>query len=312
MPGAVAKTGAFTGPTNRTPRHKTAKQQTATPTPGDAPLAAFASAEEMSHLPKLQGKQQKRRKGGGKRAIPSSAFVSAEEMSPSPKLQGNRRQERERGELRANDKEEDTSLDEEMRPGAVAGAGVFTGPTGPSVLSEPRGPYAKEPSLIIAKLAEPYQEDKELRRRNQKLEQEDKGHRQQNQELEKKLEKIVNETVLGTAIVYNSGAGDHDKNAAPSPFGRKGIRFLIGAALALVLLVVGVILGVAIPLTTNIGKDSPSIDSVLTPTQAPAPTKVPTAAPTACTSGECLLGKILLQNEVLGAKAFRDDSSPQV
>jgi hypothetical protein len=52
------------------------------------------------------------------------------------------------------DEAEDSSSDEDMRPGAVAVVGVFTGPTHPSARSEP--------SLIIAKLAEPYQEDKEL------------------------------------------------------------------------------------------------------------------------------------------------------
>jgi hypothetical protein len=62
------------------------------------------------------------------------------------------------------------------------------------------------------------------------------------------------------------------------PFGRKGRRFLIGAALVL-FLVVGVILGVAIPLTTNKDKDSLSIDSEVMPTQSPAPTKKPTQSP---------------------------------
>jgi hypothetical protein len=33
-------------------------QHTKTPTPREAPLSAFASAEEMSHLPKLQGTQR--------------------------------------------------------------------------------------------------------------------------------------------------------------------------------------------------------------------------------------------------------------
>jgi hypothetical protein len=153
--------------------------------------------------------------------------------------------------------------------------------------------------LIIAELAEPSKEDEELRRRME--------------ELENNFTKIVSEAVTGTVIVENSG-GDHDQNAAPSPSGRKGKRFLIGAALAL-LLVVGVILGVAIPLTTNKDEDSPSIVSMLTPTQSPAPTKAPTAAPTsaptACTSRECLLVEILLQNEVSGAEALRDASSPQ-
>jgi hypothetical protein len=59
------------------------KQQTDTPTPGDAPSSAFASAEEMPSPPELQGH---RRKGHGKRAT---------------------------------DKEEDASTDEEIMPGAV-------------------------------------------------------------------------------------------------------------------------------------------------------------------------------------------------
>jgi hypothetical protein len=141
------------------------KQQTDTPTPRDAPSSAFASAEEMSHPPELQGNQRKGRKGRkgrGKRATPSSAFASAEEMSPPPKLQGNRRQDRKGRGKRATDEEahprmhppEDASSDEEIMPGAVIVVGVFTGPTGPSVVSEP--------SLIIAKLAEPSQEEEEL------------------------------------------------------------------------------------------------------------------------------------------------------
>jgi hypothetical protein len=148
--------------------------------------------------------------------------------------------------------------------------------------------------LIIAELAEPSQEDEELRLRMQ--------------ELENNFEKIISGAVTGTVVEENSGAGDHDQNATPSPSGRKGVRLLIGAAL---LLVVGVILGVAIPLTTNNDKENPSIDSTVTPAQSPAPTKAPTAAPTACTSRECLLGEILLQNEVSGVEALRDDSSPQ-
>ena len=95
------------------------------------------------------------------------------------------------------------------------------------------------------------------------------------------------------------------------PFGRKERRFFIGAALAL-LLVVGVILGVAIPLMTKNDKDSPSVDLEVAPTQYPAPSKAPTAAPTTCTrtSLDCL-AKILLQNEVSNAEALQDDSSPQ-
>jgi hypothetical protein len=84
---------------------------------------------------------------------------------------------------------------------------------------------------------------------------------------------------------------------------------LIGAALALVL-VVGVIVGVTILLTTNNDKASPSIDSVVTPTQPPAPTKAPITAPTTCTSLDCLT-EILLQYEVSDAEVLQDDSSPQ-
>jgi hypothetical protein len=107
----------------------------------------------------------------------------------------------------------------------------------------------------------------------------------------------------------------------------------------LLLIIVGVILGVAVPLTTNNNnnnnnKDSPSIDSTVTPTQSrsptqsptqspsqsQSPTKAPTAtptatptqtpAPTACTSLECL-AEILLQIEVSDAEALQDDLSPQ-
>jgi hypothetical protein len=62
---------------------------------------------------------------------PSSAFASAEEMSPPPKLQGNGQNERERRRAAAADEElassSDASSDEEMRPGAVAAPGVFSG-----------------------------------------------------------------------------------------------------------------------------------------------------------------------------------------
>jgi hypothetical protein len=142
----------------------------------------------------------------------------------------------------------------------------------------------------MGELAEPSQEDKELRRRYQEL------------------QKFVNETVTGTVIVKNVGGGNHDQNAAPSPFGsRKERRFLIGAALALLLVVVGVILAVIIPLNTNNDKHSPSIlDSAVTPTQSP------TTAPTPCTrtSLDCL-AEMLLQNEVSDAEALQDESSPQ-
>jgi hypothetical protein len=145
----------------------------------------------------------------------------------------------------------------------------------------------------MGELAEASQEEEELRRRNQDLEQEDKELRRRLQE----LENVQNRAVRGTVVVENSGGGDRDQTATSSPFGRKGRRFWIGAALFL-LLVVGVILGVTIPFTNN--KDSPS------PTQSP----VPTAAPTACTSMDCL-AEILLQNEGADAEALQDDSSPQ-
>jgi hypothetical protein len=71
--------------------------------------------------------------------------------------------------------------------------------------------------------------------------------------------------------------------------------FLVATLAALVLLlVVGVILAVTTPLTIN--KNIISL---------------PTAAPTACTSRECLLAEMLLQNEVLDAEAIQDLSSPQ-
>jgi hypothetical protein len=168
--------------------------------------------------------------------------------------------------------------------------------------------------LIVAELAEPYQEDEKLRQRNQELE-------QRNQE----YENVQSRVVTAIVIVENDGAGDDDQNAASSPFGRKGRRFWLGASLAL-LLVVGVILGVAI-----LERDSPSIESspAPTPTQSPAPTPTPnqsptptptqspapTAAPTACTSLDCLRRKeillLLLQNEVSAAEALQDESSPQ-
>jgi hypothetical protein len=110
---------------------------------------------------------------------------------------------------------------------------VPRGPTGPSALGEARDPSARsEPSFIVAELAGPYQEDKELWRRNQEL------------------ENVQNQAVTATVIVETSGAGDHDQNAAASPFGREDRRVWLGATLAL-LLVVGVILGVTIPLPAN-------------------------------------------------------------
>jgi hypothetical protein len=122
--------------------HETAKkQQTDTPTPGDAPLSAFASDEEMPSSPELQSTYRQERKQGDEEEAASL----------------------------------DASLDMEMRPGAVAvaGSGVFRVPTGPSVLSEPRpGPsdIDEESILIIAELALPSQEEDELRRRNKELE----------------------------------------------------------------------------------------------------------------------------------------------
>ena len=129
-PGAVAEAGAFTGPRNRISRQKAAKQPSNTPATGDA-----------------------------------------DNISPPPELvQGKHRQERERREFRENNDEEevDASSDEDIKPGAVAEVGTFPGATGPSVLRAPRGPSAfDEPSLIVAELAEPYQEDEDLRRRMQ-------------------------------------------------------------------------------------------------------------------------------------------------
>ncbi len=243
----------------------------------DAPLSAFASVEEMTSQPDLQGSQRK-----GRGIMPGAVAEAGSFTGPR------------------NRSPRHASLDEEMRPGAVAVAGVFTGPTSPSALGEPRGPTAiDEQSTIMGELAEPYQEDEKLRRRMQELE-------QRNQE----YENVQSRVVTATVIVENNGAGDDDQNAASSAFGRKDRRLWLGAALAL-LIFVGVILGVVIPLTTNNDKDSPSIDSALTPTQSPAPIAAPTATPAACTSRECLLGEILLQNEISGAEALRDGSSPQ-
>ena len=86
-----------------------------------------------------------------------------------------------------------------MRPGAVAeaGSGMLRGPTAPTVLREPRGPSAiDEPSFIVAELAEPYQEDEELRRRMQELEQEDEKLWRRNQELENVQNRAVTATVI--------------------------------------------------------------------------------------------------------------------
>jgi hypothetical protein len=158
------------------------------------------------------------------------------------------------------------------------------GPTSPFNHSEPRGPSdIDDQSLIIGELAEAFGIEEELERRLPEYE--------------------SVRAITGTAIVDNSdGVGDHAR-------GRKSIIFLIGATLAL-LLVVGVIVGVTSPLTTNNNKDSPSIESALAPTQSPAPTKAPTAAPMACTSLDCL-SEILMQNGVADAEAFQDKASPQ-
>jgi hypothetical protein len=197
-------------------------------------------------------------------------------MSRPPELYGNHRQERERRELRATDEAKDASSDEDIQPGAVSV--TVSEPRGPSAIDEPSFIVAElaEPSFIVAELAEPYQEDEELRRRCQE-------HEQTAEELRRKyleLEQNISEAVTGTVIVEKSGGGDHDQTAASSKFGR---RFWIGAALAL-LLVIGVIIGVTIPWTTN--------------------------SPKACTRLDCL-AEILLQHEVLGAEALQDDSSPQ-
>jgi hypothetical protein len=78
------------------------------------------------------------------------------------------------------------------------------------------------------------------------------------EELERRLEElenVQNRAVTGAVIVENCGGGDHDQNLASSTFSRKERRLLwMGAALAL-LLVVGVILGVAIPLANKKPKD---------------------------------------------------------
>jgi hypothetical protein len=124
------------------------------------------------------------------------------------------------------------------------------------------------------------------------------------EELERRLqelENVQNQAVTGTVIVANNDGGDQ--------FARKPIVFLIGAAFAL-LLVVGVIIGVTIPLTTNNDKQSPTMDSAVTPTKSPAPTKVPSQAPTACTSLNCL-SEILIQDGVANEEALQDESSPQ-
>jgi hypothetical protein len=152
-------------------------------------------------------------------------------------------------------------LDEEMRPGAVAMAGVFTGPTSPSILSEPWGPSKfDEQSLIMGKLAEASQEEEQHWWQYREFEQSEEELRRWLQE----LENVQNQAVTATVVVKNSGGGDCDQTVASSPLGRNGIRFLIGATLVL-LLVIGVILGMTIPLTTNKDKDSPSIDLVVMP-----------------------------------------------
>jgi hypothetical protein len=148
-----------------------------------------------------------------------------------------------------------------------------------------------EPSLMVAQLAEPSKREEELEKRLQEL------------------ENVQNLVVTGIVIVENSGGEDHDKNAASSSSGRKGRKFWIGAAVAL-LLAVGVILGVAIPLTSNNddNEDSQTMEPATTPTQSPAPTQ--SLAPTACTSLDCLV-ELLLQNDVSDAEALQDESSPQ-
>jgi hypothetical protein len=166
MPGAVAEAGAFTGPRNRIPRHKAAKQQTNTPAPGDAPSSALASAQEMSHLPELQGKQRKGkkgRKGRGNRTTDEAEVASSKEkIMPGAVAEAGA-----------------FTSDEEMGPGeVVAVARVFTGPTSPSDIDEP--------SLIIAELAEPSKREEELERRLQEL------------------ENVHNRAVTGTVIVDNS------------------------------------------------------------------------------------------------------------
>jgi hypothetical protein len=69
------------------------------------------------------------------------------------------------------------------------------------------------------------------------------------------------------------------------------------------------------PATTAAATKAPTAAPTATPNQFPAPTAAPTkappAAPTPCTSRECLLGEILVQNEIADAEALQDDSSPQ-
>jgi hypothetical protein len=115
----------------------------------DAPLSAFASRP-----PELQANQQKQREereGRGKRASPrdawSLALASADEMHHPHELQGIHRQERKGSEVRETNEEEDASSDEDIKPGAVSVAGVFTGPKESPLHRD------KAPSLIIAKLA---------------------------------------------------------------------------------------------------------------------------------------------------------------
>jgi hypothetical protein len=293
----------------------------------------------------------------------SSAFASAEEISPPPQLQGNGREDEEEasldeknisGELQMIFSEEtqlryiedemaagirersrvvvasgasgelerifseETQLryiEDEMaagirersrvvvasgasRPGAVAVAGVIRAPTCPSVTSQPeRVPsVTSQPSLIVAELAEPYQEDEELRRQYQNLEEQ---LRRRNQDLERFEGEDVTSAVV---IVEDGGGGDDDQDAASSPFGRKAL-FLIGADVFALVLVVGVILGVTIPEDATSAPVNPPpapVDPRPAPTQSP--TKAPTAAPTACTTGLDCLAVILLQNEVSDAE----------
>jgi hypothetical protein len=294
-PGAVAEAGAFTG---RIPRDQTAKQQSNTPTLAHAPASSFASADEQikpgavaeagastGRIPRHEiAKSQTDTPSlvlAPSSAFASSEFASAPEMAPAPELQGKggKKGERLKGSAkRATDEEEDASSDEEMKPGAKA--------SGDPSFSDGQRAYSAieidNSSLAVANLAGPSDEDEELRGRFEDL------------------QKIVNETVIGIAIVEGSDAGDYDQSASSSTFSKKDRKFLTGAAVA-ILLVIGIVLGVAIPLTTRSDNNSPSID--LTegpgpsqsmkkpspkPTQSPAPTTAVTSAPTSCTTLDCL------------------------
>jgi hypothetical protein len=314
--------------------HYTMKQNNI-PTLKDPPSSPSAPAEEMTPPPELEGKDPKKKdpidmldpqeeKKDPKKEDPPSklqgtgredeeeakniareldiifseetvlryqedemAAGSSQPRVPPANRNGRAERERLREAAAAAYEEETFSSDasSDMRPGAVA-----VGPTGPSVLHRPRVPsvISQQPSLIVAELAEPSQDDEVVRRRLQDL------------------EKIVGEAPTATIIVEN-----------------KRRRFLIGAALAL-LLVVGVILGVTIPLTTGTNNDK-DISEDAVPTPAPimildipsndpvvTPTVTPSQSPTNANNNPLnILTEILLNNTVTDAEAFQNDTSPQ-